>query len=101
MATTKCPRCGGRLPARPDWATMCARCSDELGREQEGEREAEMAIERWHEGGWDVTGRYAAEEEEDLQRAIASGNACEACGSVVHVADKDGYCYMTRPAQTS
>jgi hypothetical protein len=58
--------------------------------------EAEVAVERYYEGGWDPFGRYAAEDEEDLRRAIAVGNACGACGSVVHVQDADGLCYRTR-----
>ena len=98
MAVPKCGECGKRLPARTQDGLLCAACLEAYRREQEGERDAEMAIERYYEGGWDVTGRYAAEEEEDLQRAIAAGNACEACGSVLHAADADGYCYQTRPA---
>ena len=30
-------------------------------REAEGERQAELAVERFYEGGWDTTGEYSAE----------------------------------------
>jgi hypothetical protein len=101
MAVPKCGGCGKKLPTGTRDGLMCAACIEMARREQEGECDAEMAAERYYEGGWDATGRYAAEEEEDLQRAIAAGNACSACGSVVHVADKDGYCHRTRPAYVS
>jgi hypothetical protein len=43
------------------YSCSCAACEHDHAEAQRGEIEAEMAIERYYEGGWDKTGEYSAE----------------------------------------
>lgn len=62
VALIVCDFIGCDVPADRDYDGMpaCdAHATEYEQRESEGERQAELAVERYYEGGWDVTGEYA------------------------------------------